>query len=188
MIRKPKIFSSSEEDLVAEIRNSRGQSQSVPKSETPKRKKSGGGSYYDNFYRKYVDLENTIDTLGTRDLVYFFREVAEEHGQKYVISNIQKDMAIMKRLLINYTTREICGMIEFLYDSEQDYLDKSRLSINLLASQWINTIYADMQLWVDDKYISKSKQNNRKKALKQREWNSDKEDDNKSSVKIGVKF
>ena len=170
--------------MVAEIRNSRGQSQSAPKVEPPTRRKSSGSSYYDNFYRKYVDLESTIDSFGTRDLVYYFREIAEEHGHKYVISNIQKDMAIMKRLLNNYSNREICGMIEFLYDSEQDYLDKSRLSINLLASQWINTIYADMQLWVDDKYTPKSKQDSRKKAVKQREWSSE----DKNTSNIGIKL
>lgn len=186
MVKKPKMLKNSTQDLVAEFRASRGQSQSAPKQEnkpafTPRQnKKTTGSVYYDNFYRKYQDLENTIDTLGTRDLVYYFREIAEEHGEKYVISNIKKDMAIMKRLLTNYTTREICGMIEFLFDSEQDYLDKSRLSINLLASQWINTIYADMQLWVDDKYVPKSKQDKKKKAVKQREWSS--EDKNTSSV------
>ena len=77
--------------------------------------------------RKYADLENQIDNFGTRDLVYFFREVAEESGYKYVVANMKKDMAIMKRLKEHYTIREICGMIEFLYTSEQDYLEKDFL-------------------------------------------------------------
>ena len=79
----------------------------------------------------------------------------------------------MKRLRTNYSNREICGMIEFLYESDQDYLEKDRLSPNLLASQWVNTIYADMQLWVKDKYIPRSVQTKKKKSVKQREWDKD---------------
>ena len=173
--------------LVSEFRESRGQSQEPPKkSEPPKKKKNSGGSYYDSFLRKYDNLENTIDSLGTRGLVYYFREIAGEQGYKYVISNIKKDMSIMKRLRNNFSNREICGMIEFLYLSEQDYLDKSRLSINILGSNWINTIYADMKLWVEDKYIPRGVQEKRKKSVKDREWNKDVS--NTEDVSIGVKL
>ena len=87
------------------------------------------------------------------------------------------DLPIYRRLRENYDNREICGMIEFLFRSEQDYLNKDRLSPNLLASQWVNTIYADTQLWLDDKYSP----NSTKKKQKQREWSESKNDD----VKIG---
>ena len=93
----------------------------------------------------------------------------------------------MKRLRANYDNREICGMIEFLYESDQDYLDKSRLSINILASSWINTIYADMKLWVDDKYIPRSVQTKKKKSATQREWDKDVANTN-NDVSIGVKL
>ena len=155
--------------LLTEFRMSRGQSEEAPPKPTEPRKKkrqSSGSSPYEIFYRKYQSLEDTIDSFGTRDLVYYFREIANEQGYKYTISNIKKDMAIMKRLRANYSNREICGMIEFLYESDQDYLEKDRLSPNLLASQWVNTIYADMQLWVDDKYVPKKA----KKAKKHHEW------------------
>lgn len=168
-------------DLADDFRSSRGQSKDHSNVYTPP-SKGNKSSYYQNFLRKYNDLENTIDSLGTRDLVYYFREIASENGFKYVISNIQKDMAIMKRLRSNYSNREICGMIEFLYESEQDYLDKSRLSLNLLSSQWINTIYADMQLWVEDKYVPKSKQTKSKKSVSAKEWSSE----DKNTTKIGV--
>ena len=167
---------------------SRGQSEEVPK-QTPapptRQRKSYGSSPYDSFIRKYNDLEETIDKLGTRDLVYYFREIAQEKGYKYTVSNIKKDMAIMKRLKTNYSNREICGMIEFLYESDQDYLDKSRLSPNLLASSWVNTIYADMKLWVDDKYVPRSVQTKKKKNIKQREWDKDEAQTN-NDVNIGV--
>ena len=166
---------------------SRGQEEAPPKQTPtkPTRQRKASSTPYDSFLRKYNDLENTIDDLGTRDLVYYFREIAEEKGYKYTVSNIKKDMAIMKRLRENYSNREICGMIEFLYESDQDYLDKNRLSPNLLASSWVNTIYADMQLWVDDKYIPRSVQTKKKKNIKQREWDKD-EAQTKNDVSIGV--
>lgn len=176
--------------IIKEFRMIRGQSEEPPKQTTAptrQRNNSTGSSYYDMFLKRYAKLEETIDKLGTRDLVYYFREIASEHGHKYVISNIKKDMAIMKRLKNNYDNREICGMIEFLYESDQDYLDKDRLSPNILASSWVNTVYADMKLWVDDKYIPRSVQTKKKKNVSQREW--DKNDANtKNNVNIGVKL
>lgn len=175
--------------IIAEIRKSRGQSEEVSKQTPtkPTRERKTASTPYDSFIRKYNNLEDSIDNLGTRDLVYYFREIAQEKGYKYVISNIKKDMAIMKRLREHYTNREICGMIEFLYESDQDYLDKDRLSPNILASSWVNTIYADMKLWVDDKYIPRSVKTQKKKNIKQREW--DKEDaQTKNDVSIGVKL
>ena len=174
--------------MLSEFRASRGQCNEPSKPTAPTRqRKTSSSSPYESFIRKYNDLENTIDKLGTRDLVYYFREIAQEKGYKYTISNIKKDMAIMKRLKANYENREICGMIEFLYESDQDYLDKNRLSPNILASSWVNTIYADMQLWVDDKYIPRSVQSKKKKAVKQREWDKD-EAQTKNDVSIGVKL
>ena len=175
--------------MLAEFRLSRNQTSqaSKPEPKPPTRNRPTPNTPYEAFLRKYSDLENTIDKLGTRDLVYYFREISQECGFKYVISNIKKDMAIMKRLKANYSNREICGMIEFLYESDQDYLDKNRLSPNLLASSWVNTIYADMQLWVEDKYIPRSVQTKSKKNIKQREWDKT-EADTDNDVSIGVKL
>ena len=120
---------------------------------------------YSSFMEKYNHLESTIDSFNARDLMYYFREKAKESGTKYVIANMKRDMGIFKKLLSNYEPKEVCLMIEFIFFSEQDYLDKNRLSINLLASQWINTIYADFNLWVEDMYVPKSK-----KKHHNREW------------------
>ena len=162
--------------MIDSFRNAR-RSTEVSKPTVHKESKNSGSSMYANFKYKYEHLDECIDSFGTKDFVYYFREVSEECGYKYTISNIKKDMAIMKRLRENYSAREICGMIEFLFRSEQDYLSKDRLSPNLLASQWVNTIYADTQLWLDDEYFPNSK----KKKQKQREWSDSKNDD----VKIG---
>lgn len=165
-------------DLVKLMRERRGQILEKPK-EPPrdtKKKTSGKKSMYDVFLEKYEDLEKYIDTFKTRDLVYYFRKVSDEAGHPYIVSNIKKDMAIFKRLQENFTPVEICGMIEFLYNSEQDYLDKSRLSPNVLASQWITTIHADYELWLNDRYIPKSSKTKKQK----KEWTS-----TKTETKIG---
>ena len=174
--------------LRSEFREDRGQTTAPPKIETapPSRERRKTRTPYEGFLVKYKDLENRIDDLGTRDLVYYFREVAQDSGYHYTIANIKKDMAIMKRLQENYSVREICGMIEFLYESEQDYLQKDRLSPNLLASQWVNTIYADMQLWVEDKYVPNSVQQKKKLRVKQREWDSS--ETNSADSNIGIKL
>ncbi len=170
--------------LYDEFREFRGQSTEAPKKDVPK-KKTNGYSPYDSFLRKYASLSDYIDGFGTRDLVYYFREISEENGFKYVISNIKKDMAIMKRLRDNYTNREICGMIEFLYESDQDYLQKDRLSPNVLASQWVNTIYADMKLWVEDAYVPHSVKKVSKRSKSQHEWdNSVMNNDTKIGVRL----
>lgn len=174
--------------VISEFRKSRGQIEEKPINEVPTKKRTtNSASFYDNFLKKYNDLENSIDNLGTRDLVYYFREVAEEQGYKYVVSNIKKDMAIMKRLKANYENREICGMIEFLYESDQNYLDKNRLSPNILASQWVNTIYADMKLWVEDLYVPKDRQAKKKKSISNREWDN-KVAQTKDNVNIGIEL
>ena len=162
-----------DKDLLSSFKSSRRTTE-PSKEEKPKRTRNKQNvSPYSSFLFKYEQLDEYIDTFGTRDLIYYFRQVAEECGYKYTISNIKKDMSIFKRLRDNYDTREICSMIEFLFRSEQDYLEKDRLSPNILASQWINTIYADMQLWVKDEYKNKKT----KKNQKQREWSETKEDD-----------
>ena len=170
--------------VVSEFRKSRGQVQEPPKvTPTPPTRQRNSYTPYEGFLKKYESLEDYVDNFGTRDLVYYFRETAERSGYKYVISNIKKDMHIMKVLRENYSNREICGMIEFLYLSDQDYLEKDRLSINLLSSQWINTIYADMQLWVEDAYTPKSAK--KKKNKSKGEWHDNTPSDD--SV-IGLKF
>lgn len=170
-------------ELINSIRQKRGQVSEPPKQVSSSVRQSKGLSPYNSFLKKYGDLENHIDNLGTRDLVYYFREVSEESGYKYMIANIKKDMAIMKRLKETYTPREICGMIEFLFTSNQDYLSKDGLGINILGSSWVNTIYADMKLWVDDKYVPRSA----KKTLKTHEWDKGVAGTD-NDTKIGVKL
>lgn len=133
---------------------------SVPKSSDP----------YSSFKEKYNHLEDQIDSFTTRDLMYFFREKAKEAGVKYVIANMKRDMGIFKKLQSNYSIREICLMIEFIFFSEQDYLDKSITQPTVLASSWCNTIYRDALLWVDDQYVPSGRKSSKSERISKREW------------------
>ena len=169
--------------LMDEFRSVRHQYTEPPKQDEIMSRgysKSNRRDPYELFLVKYNNSEKYIDKLRTRDLVYYFREFAKEVGVKYTVTNIKKDMAIFKRLQQEYDIKEICGMIEFLYKSEQDYLEKDRLSPNVLASGWVNTIYADTKLWINDEYIPKS----HKKAHKvtKHEWSEPINSETKSSI------
>lgn len=163
-----------DQDLIAEIRRSRGQSTQPSVKEEPKDKKKNStnkqSDAYEVFLRKYHNLDQKIiEGLNTRDILYYFREVAKEEGYKYVISNFQKDMAIIKRMRSNYSIHEVLAIIEFVFRSDQDYLDKSTLSPGIISSSWCNTLHTDSQLWLDDKYIPKSKKK-KKLKLSKHEW------------------
>lgn len=119
---------------------------------------------------KYNHLESTVDNFKTQDLMYFFREKARESGVKYVIANMKRDMGIFKKLQSNYTPREICLMIEFIFCSNQNYLDITITQPTVLSSSWCNTIYRDSLLWADDMYEPTERKITKKEQLKKREW------------------
>lgn len=125
---------------------------------------------YSSFLDKYNHLSETIDEFKTQDLMYFFREKARESGVKYVIANMKRDMGIFKKLQENYTPREICLMIEFIFCSNQNYLDISITQPTVLSSSWCNTIYRDSLLWAEDKYEPVEKTVTKKERIKKREW------------------
>ena len=134
------------------------------------RKRKASSDKYASFLDKYKDIENTVDTFNTNDLMYFFREKAREAGVKYVISNMKRDLGIFKKLQSDYEPREICLMIEFIFCSEQNYLDKSITQPTVLVSTWCNTIYHDSILWANDEYVPNSRSEKYKPA---REWKGD---------------
>lgn len=125
---------------------------------------------YSSFLEKYHNLSETIDEFKTQDLMYFFREKARESGVKYVIANMKRDMGIFKKLQENYTPREICLMIEFIFCSNQNYLDITITQPTVLSSSWCNTIYRDSLLWADDEYEPTERTVTKKEHIKKREW------------------
>lgn len=125
---------------------------------------------YSSFLDKYNHLSETLDEFKTQDLMYFFREKARESGVKYVIANMKRDMGIFKKLQENYTPREICLMIEFIFCSNQNYLDITITQPTVLSSSWCNTIYRDSILWANDEYEPTERTVTKKDRIKKREW------------------
>ena len=145
-------------------------------------KKSNSSGKYEMFLKKYNNLEETIDNFKTQDLMYYFREKANEAGVKYVIANMKRDMGIFKKLQNNYSPKEICLMIEFIFNSEQNYLDINITQPTVLSSQWCNKIYQDSLLWLNDNYIPEKPKKTKKDQLKSREWQGNSSEE---KVKIG---
>lgn len=134
---------------------------------------------YTAFLEKYQDIENTVDTFTTNDLMYFFREKAKEAGVRYVIANMKRDLGIFKKLQADYEPREICLMIEFIFFSEQTYLDKEITQPTVLSSTWCNTIYRDSIAWANDEYDPNIRTSKPKTV---REWKGDTSTD---TAKVG---
>lgn len=125
---------------------------------------------YVSFLDKYSRLSETIDSFKTQDLLYFFREKAKESGVKYVIANLKRDLGVFKKLQENYTPREICLMVEFIFCSNQNYLDITRTQPTVLISNWCNTIYRDSILWAEDAYEPVERKSTKREHIKKREW------------------
>lgn len=133
------------------------------------KKKLAKPSYYEKYEMKLK--KGLIDEFSTRDLLYFFKDTAEKAGIKYIENNQVVSMRNFK-LCINkgYTAREVAVMIAFLFESDQSYLDKRKLTPQILNSKWVNTIYPDSQDWINDCYDPNSKSSKRKNATSKREW------------------
>lgn len=125
---------------------------------------------YQTFLDKYDDLERFIDGFVPHDFVYYFREKSKECGYKYHISNMKRDCGIYKKLLKDYSTRELALMIEFIFCSEQDYIDKASVQPTIMASAYVNTIYRDALLWAKDEYVPGARKKAPVKLRAQREW------------------
>ncbi len=121
--------------------------------------------------------EGKAESFNNRDLVYYFREIS---GGTYYIANYAKDMAIFKRLRQTYSVEDIILMIDFLFSPANDYLDNP--TVNLMASNWANTIHADAIAWADDSYTPHKKRGKRKEQIAKREYE---KNDGEEEVVIG---
>ena len=130
-------------------------------------------------------LENGMfDKFTTKDMLYFFIDVAKENGVNYIVSNYAKELRQFKLCVERgYSVEDILAMIEFLFTSGQPYLDVNRLHPGILLTNWAKTIYADTKLWLDDKYEPYKKQSyaSQSKPQQKREFTGD---TSKETVKI----
>ena len=120
-------------------------------------------------YKTKIESGN-IEKLSSKDLLDFFRDKAVKNGIKYVASKPTIAMRNFNLALERgYSKEEILLMVEFLFESEQDYLDKKRLHPGILLTGWCNKIYQDSQDWLNDEYKTES-QAKHSKRNGSREW------------------
>lgn len=135
------------------------------------------GTQYEAYLKKYE--RGDLSKFSTRDIMFFFRDTANDNGAKYIIANGKVDMRNFKLAKDRgYSTEDILAMIEFLFTSGQKYLDVKTIHPGILLTGWCNKIYQDTQLWLEDKFdpnatFSKTKLN--------REWT-----DNNTKIKSNV--
>ena len=77
-------------DIIDSFKSARRTTEASKRPSRMPARKSPVTNIYQAFLNKYNNIEETIDTFGTRDLVYYFREVSMECEHKYVVSNIKK--------------------------------------------------------------------------------------------------
>lgn len=135
------------------------------------------GTQYEKFLYKFETGQ--LDKFSSRDFMFFFRDVANANGVKYIIGNPKVEMRQFKLALDRgYTKEELLVMIEFLFTSGQKYLDPKTIHPGILLTNWCNKIYQDSQLWLEDKYDPNATFNKPKVV---REW-TDTSEESKSNV------
>lgn len=173
-----KVFANS---LAEEFRRISGQTLVAHNEKVDNRHKPNKSSNWQTFLMKYQREE--YEKFNTRDLVFYFREVADRNGIKIFISNWGVSMSAFKKAKETFSPEELCLMIEFLFESEQDYLDKNSLSPNIFRSAWCQTIYADSLSWANDEYVPKKKRTN--KTVAPREYDKSGDEITETKVTIG---
>lgn len=156
------------ENLLEEFRKIRNQVNAKTDEPEKKARPEKKAHTYENFLKEvYPDIENLVDKLRPLDLLFFFMKTTEDCNVRFYPSQA-KDCSALKKVQENYSNTEICVMIEFLFKSEQTYLDKDTVRPTLLSSTWQSTVFKDSQLWLNDMYKPKQK-----KQVAEREWKSD---------------
>lgn len=125
---------------------------------------------YQEFLEKYHNIDLRIDDFTPRDLMYYFKEISRKNKCNYVIANMNRDIGVMKRVLEDRSPREICAMIEFIFESGQKYIDVRSVQPTILSHSISNKIYGDMSLWVEDQYVPEEETPKPKQVVKKREF------------------
>ena len=131
-----------------------------------------------NHYLKYEKKLSAgeYDKFTSRDLLFFFKDVARKNGIT-IYSNLQLDIRYMNNIklaLKNFSIEELMVMMDFLFTSDQPYLEKETLQPGILVTGWASRIYKDSKDWQEGRYtpkeIQKSKKTELEKFKKNREW------------------
>lgn len=121
-----------------------------------KKTQSTGDINKNNKARMLEKLEDErFADFNEKDWFQYFVHKGAEHGVRYLVRNYAKDYTILKSIMTEMTWVELKLMIDFVWDSPQDIMDKQTVGIFILSKGWINTIYQNSILWRDGKYKPK---------------------------------
>ena len=129
-----------------------------PKNITIKKKPENQKSRFEKKLK-----EEEFDQFTSVDWLFYFKFKASQYDINYKES-VPKDKTILTKLARELTFLEIKVAIDFLFDSDQDILDKKTIGIWALSGGWLNTIYQNSQLWIEGNYLPKNS------PPRRREW------------------
>jgi hypothetical protein len=174
----------------SELRQSRGQELTVVnnkkstlkhkdvKSQSTKRREKA----IKDFNLKLDDLEKYVSEFNNQDLLFYFMYCYEKRIHKSFRPNYQRDLTVFKELLNYYSAEDICLMIEFLFNSPQDYISRFSMKPTIFKTGWCEKIFEDSNLWVDDQYYNLE---DKKSGADKRNHNSSTWDISEETVTIG---
>lgn len=126
------------------------------KASAPKKKQTGT-AMQNNKMRFLQKLEDeAFYEMDEKDWFQYFVHKAQENGVRYITRNYAKEYAIIKSILNELSWLDLKNMIDFVFDSNQDIVDKRTVGIWILSKGWINSIFQSTQLWKAGQYKPKS--------------------------------
>lgn len=130
-----------------------------------KPKQEKGKANENNKARFLLKLEaEQYNEFDYKDWFQYFVHKAQSQGVRYITRNYAKEYAIIKSILNEMSWVDLKNMIDFVFDSPQDIVDKRTVGLWVLSKGWINSIFQNTQLWINGKYKPKSA------PLHNREW------------------
>lgn len=133
------------------------------KNSKPKKKKEELTATQKNYNKFEAKLnEELFSEFDHKDWFQYFVYKAREHNVKYLTRNYAKEYAIIKSILNELTWEDLKLMMDFVWDSNQDIVEKPTMGLWILSKGWINSVYQSSLLWAQGKYKpSKAPKRNR---------------------------
>jgi hypothetical protein len=100
--------------------------------------------------------EEEFSAFDHKDWFQYFVHKAQGQGIRYLTRNYAKEYAIIKSIMNELPWTDLKNMIDFVFDSNQDIVDKRTVGLWILSKGWINTVFQSTQLWLDGDYKPKT--------------------------------
>jgi hypothetical protein len=127
------------------------------KKQTKQTKKKSGTAMQNNKAKFQSKLEEeAFHEFDHKDWFQYFVYKAQSKGIRYITRNYAKEYAIIKSILNELSWVDLKNMIDFVFDSNQDIVDKRTVGLWILSKGWINSIFQSTNLWLAGEYKPKN--------------------------------